>query len=231
MKRHIIPIATLLLLAAASRAQAEDTNAAPGTNIPVAAQSAPDTNAPAALRRTATTDAPAPAAGNSTPRFSNFQVIVDRNIFNANRSGGRIRQRGAPPSRVDSFALLGTMSYEKGRFAFFDGSGSDFHKTLKPADKIAGYTVADIGYDRVKLAASNSQPVELCIGMQMKSLDGGPWSLSEKTELPAASDTNTASTALSAIDDKSEIVDSPTDDLSTKALKRLMKKRKKELSK
>lgn len=243
MKRHIIPITTLLLLAAASRGQTTNsigsTNA-PDTNAPVAAQS---TNAPAVAQDTnaapqsseSTNTAPAEPTDHKV-RFKNFQVVVDRNIFNANRSGGRSYRRGAPPARVDSFALLGTMSYEKGRFAFFGGSSSDYHKTLGPSDKIAGYTVTDIGYDRVKLAATNGNPVELCIGMQMKSIDGGPWAMSAKSDTYSASTSSSSTesntpTVSSSIDDKAEITDSPSDDATTKALKRLMKKRKKELSK
>src|SRR5258708_26357979 len=74
--------------------------------------------------------------------YSAFRIIAERNIFNPNRSGrsGRSAARAAE-GRVatPSFALVGTMGYEQGRFAFFDGSSSEYRKALEPADSIAGY--------------------------------------------------------------------------------------------
>ena len=69
--------------------------------------------------------------------FVSFRVITERNIFNPRRYG---RSSKAPPPRTEPekvvkserFALLGTMSYEKGRYAFFDGSSTDFRKVAKP---------------------------------------------------------------------------------------------------
>src|SRR5690348_9065903 len=66
-------------------------------------------------------DARSTAAGtnsNSSPLdFSAFRLVVDRNIFDPNRAP----RRGptAPVRTVDAFTLVGTMSYEKGIFAFF----------------------------------------------------------------------------------------------------------------
>src|SRR4051794_18547376 len=73
----------------------------------------------------------------STLDLRSFRIISERNIFNPNRSarsprGETPRAQRAP--KIDTFALVGTLSYEKGRFAFFDGSSSGFKKTLKAAD-------------------------------------------------------------------------------------------------
>jgi hypothetical protein len=60
--------------------------------------------------------------------YTSFRIIAERNIFNPNRSGraGRNATRREPEKRkrVESFALVGTLSYEKGQFAFFDGASS-----------------------------------------------------------------------------------------------------------
>src|SRR5439155_22205961 len=63
--------------------------------------------------------------------LESFRLIWERNIFAPNRSPFNRVTRSAPPAprergrrRSDSFALIGTMSYEKGRFAFFEGSSS-----------------------------------------------------------------------------------------------------------
>ena len=72
--------------------------------------------------------------------------------------------------QIDFFVLVGTMSYEKGFFAFFDGSHSDYKRVLKREETIAGFKVAAIGphwhcrlgacvsaVRRVNLARSSSQ--------------------------------------------------------------------------
>jgi hypothetical protein len=79
--------------------------------------------------------------------FSTFKIITDRNIFNPRRSARSVTRsetRRTSTPKVDSFALVGTMSYEKGPFAFFEGSQSEYRKALKPEDTIAGFKVAEI---------------------------------------------------------------------------------------
>src|SRR5712691_1959059 len=118
--------------------------------------------------------------------YSAFRIIAERNIFNPNRSGrsGRSAARAASESRVatPSFALVGTMCYEQGRFAFFDGSSSEYRKALEPADSIAGYKIAAITPGHVKLESTNGQPIDLAVGMQMKKQDEGDWLLVAGTE-------------------------------------------------
>jgi hypothetical protein len=117
--------------------------------------------------------------------LQSFRIISERNIFNPNRSGRNPRADGTKtqkPPKVDSFALLGTLSYEKGRFAFFDGSSPDYKKALKPSDTIAGYQVTEITASSVKLAATNQPTINLLVGMQMKREEQGPWSMSERAE-------------------------------------------------
>src|SRR5262245_5625183 len=84
-----------------------------------------------------------PALGQSTnsparPDYSTFKIVTDRNIFNPHRYARSSRVRETrPTAKSDSFALVGTMSYERGTFAFFDGSKSEFRKVVKPAEAIA----------------------------------------------------------------------------------------------
>src|SRR5512138_710704 len=83
----------------------------------------------------------APALAQTTNRpagrdYRDFQVVADRNIFNQHRyarstSGRREVRRTV---QADYVALVGIMSYEKGPFAFFDGSFSDARKVLKLGD-------------------------------------------------------------------------------------------------
>ena len=77
------------------------------------------------------------------------------------------------------------MTYDNQKVAFFDGSSSQYSKAVTPADTIAGYKIAEIAFDHVKLAAASNQTINLPVGSQMKRQDNGPWSLVENPE-PAA---------------------------------------------
>jgi len=131
-----------------------------------------------------------------TEEYAAFRIITDRNIFNANRSGRppRANREARRPSRVEAFALLGTMSYEKGRFAFFDGSSSDYRQTLKPEGTIAEFKVLEIGGNSVKLDRKGKQ-IDLRVGSQLRREDGGEWQVAEGKDLPSGSTGSPAASA------------------------------------
>lgn len=123
-------------------------------NLPPAAEASAATNSPSSLD------------------FSAFRLITERNIFDPNRMA-----RSGPPVQaktVDAFSLVGTMSYSKGDFAFFDGTSADYKKVLKPSETIAGYTVLAILPDSVKLTQDNKQ-INLPVGAQLRRQDDGTW--------------------------------------------------------
>jgi len=152
--------------------------------------------------------------------YQAFKIITERNIFDPNRSspsGGRKESRR--PTRVESFALVGTLSYQKGSFAFFDGSGPSYRQALKCGDTIAGYKIAEISADRVRLAGTRQQ-LELGVGMQMKKEDEGEWQMAGRTESFAGSLPATAA------DDKTVSAGGGEE---SDVLKKLMQKREQEL--
>ena len=162
--------------------------------------------------------------GASRTDFVYFRMIAERNIFNPHRSKG-VPNRPPPvrtePERIvkmDRFALLGTMSYEKGRYAFFDGSNSEFRKVAKPEDLIAGFKIAEVAPTCVKLLLTNGQLLELCVGMQMKKSEEQGWQLAGKADAAAGtSHSSTSSSSSSSSGPESEDV-----------LKRLLEKRSQE---
>jgi hypothetical protein len=166
----------------------------------------------------------APAGGDLSP----FRIISDRNIFNQNRSTRTpppprtsSRDRDSRSVRSESITLLGTMSYEKGRFAFFDGSSSQYRTKVQPNDTIAGYRVTEIGLNYVKLESRGRQ-IELRHGMQLRRQEGEEWRLAAPgemadTQIPVSS-TSDDSASSGAGDEENEI------------LKRLMQKREQELN-
>jgi len=118
--------------------------------------------------------------------YSAFRLVTERNIFDPNRqphSGAHPR-----PKTVESFTLVGTMSYGKGDFAFFDGTTSEFKKVLKTADTIAGYKVVSIQPDSVKLQR-DSKDVDLQIGTQLRKQEDGAWVQAGSTSTSPSSET------------------------------------------
>jgi hypothetical protein len=124
------------------------------------------------------------------PEYTTFKLITERNIFDPNR----VRRRGGPVAKaktVESFGLVGVMSYDKGTFAFFDGSSSAYKKAVKVADTIAGYKVTNIDANTIKLAAGTNH-VELRVGMQLRREEGGDWAAAAQSETYASDSTAAA---------------------------------------
>ena len=119
--------------------------------------------------------AAAKPAGSPVPAdLSRFKVIASRNIFNSNRTSRTARTAAAKPPKIESFALTGTLSYEKGTFAFFDGTSAAYRKVLQPEGTIAGYKVTEITPEAAKLEA-NGRQIELRVGGQLRRADKGAW--------------------------------------------------------
>jgi len=131
------------------------------------------------------------AAGTNRLDYSAFKLIVDRNIFDPNRFPHRPGGPRPAPKVVDSLTLVGTMTYDKGTFAFFDGTSSDYKKALKLNDVVAGHKVTNITPDSVTLAAGTNQ-LELRVGMQLRREEDGPWSLSGQAASYAAAPASTS---------------------------------------
>jgi len=152
--------------------------------------------------------------------YQTFKIITDRNIFDPNRSSRATRRTEGPrPAKIESFALVGTMSYENGTYAFFDGSGSSYRKGVKAGETIAGFKIADISANSVKLQ-TNGHEIELNVGMQMKKQDEGEWQLSGRAESFGTSSPATTAT---------EKTDGAPGGDESDVLKKLMQKREQEL--
>jgi hypothetical protein len=170
---------------------------------------------------------------NHAPDFSSYsQFITSRNIFNPDRypvreSSGRRRPSRSARAGTPYISLVGTMNYQKGMFAFFDGNTSDYRKVLQDNGQIAGYTVKEINLTGANLVFNTTNVLHLSIGSQLRQ-NGTNWELvgtseaitspaDTTTEVPA--DTSSAPTAVPA--DSSS---APND-----ILKRLMQKREQEM--
>lgn len=148
--------------------------------------------------------------------YAAFRVITERNIFNAARSGrvSAPARENRRPSRVDTVSLVGVMFYEKGPFAFFDGSSSEYRKALQPGGTVADLKLVEVRPNSARLEAGTNL-VELRVGAQLRREDQGAWQLAERAEPPAGTSSNASGAAGSA----------GTDD---EVLKRLLQKREQE---
>jgi hypothetical protein len=136
---------------------------------------------------------------------SAFRIVAERNIFNATRSGaGEVRVPSRRPSTVEYFTLVGTMDYEKGTFAFFDGSSSQYTKVIQADSVIAGHKLLDVTANSVKLEAEGKE-IELPVGSQMRREDEGAWQVAEaRRGLSVASNGNGDSSGRSDRSDRND---------------------------
>jgi hypothetical protein len=129
----------------------------------------------AAAKVAAQEDTNAPPAND----WNSFSTIARGNIFSPSRRPrtSTTPVRYTPTPRTDYFTLVGTMSYEKGQYAFFEGSSSSYRKTLNVGQTIAGYKIAQISADNIQLAANSNLTITLPVGTQMRRPEGGRWSV------------------------------------------------------
>jgi hypothetical protein len=163
--------------------------------------------------------------------YSAFSIIAERNIFNPNRYYVRPGEGPRPKPKVTEFlALTGTLSYEKGTFAVFDGTRSEYQKVVKPSEAIAGYTVLDIEPNCVKLT-SGTNHVKLDVGTQMRRDDEGDWTLAGLAEAYAsasASASVSSSVSSSATPAPSAAPATASSGEESDVVKRMMQRRDKE---
>jgi hypothetical protein len=116
--------------------------------------------------------------------FDAFKPISERNIFNTTRTRRRAGGTDENVPRVDTITLYGTFIYDKGPFAFFTGSGSEYQQVLAAGKSIAGYTVVEVTGTGVSLS-SGPNIFELRVGMQLRRVEGGPWRVAGGDATPA----------------------------------------------
>jgi hypothetical protein len=207
-------LSLLLVAGLYSSVQAQDEAVATTTNLPSFDPLVE--NAAASL-----TYAPSSSTGTN---FQSFRLIGERNIFNQGRSPRMARRettRTRPTPKVHALSLVGTMSYAKGNFAFFDGTQPEYRKSVKSGEKIAGYEVKQITPSAVKVA-NETQEFDLKVGQQLRREDEGEWQISTAPrESASQSDSVPSSTSTGG---------SSANISEEEALKRLMEKRAKELN-
>jgi hypothetical protein len=166
-------------------------------------------------------------SNDSVPDFGAFKIITQRNIFDPNRSGvvRNTNHTRTPQRTVEYVSLVGTMSYTKGKFAFFDSSSSQYKKVLEPGANIAGYTVKEVTGNAVTLAA-NGKEFQMKVGTQLRNQGDNKWQLSDHTDEPTNTEADSESGSETSTSSTLPAASSPE---MSEVLKRLMQNRQQEL--
>lgn len=163
----------------------------------------------------------------ATDPFDAFRVIGERNIFNPNRTP-RSPSRGssieAPSPSDEVITLVGTLDYEKGQFAFFDGSDSKYRKAIAEGVQVATFTVKRVAAQTVDLVQGD-RAFTLRVAEQLRRRPGGEWAVVTAPAAPPAS----APAASPATPGPAAAPSVPANASDT--LRRMMEQRRKQLNK
>jgi len=163
--------------------------------------------------------------------FSTF--IADRNIFDPNRqphyySTNRTRIQRSRPNWTPGIQFVGTMSYDKGWFAFFSGNSTDLSKVAQVGSQIAGYTITEITTNSVVLeSADKKEQSELKIGDGLRE-ENSKWIFSKAGDLAVADSAPATAEASASGAESSSPTPPPSASEPNDVLKRLMQLREKE---
>ncbi len=164
------------------------------------------------------------AAAAPANSFEAFGLIVERNIFNPNRTVRTAPGAAVEPVRVDEIALVGTMTSDQGLLAFFESADSSFQKTVRVGESIAEFKVERITSGGVDLARGDT-PLALMVAQRLRRIEGGAWTVDTSGTDVAQEKGLTAGRRAVEPGAPAEI---PAD--ASDVLKRLMKKREKQLN-
>jgi hypothetical protein len=166
--------------------------------------------------------------------YSAFKIVADRDIFDPNRyphsDRSPRRESRKATKTADLISLVGVMTYEKGTFVFLDGTSSDYRKVLKPTGSIAGFQLAEVNANQVKLVAGTNQFV-LRVGSQLRRDEEGEWALSA-TAAPISSSASSAGSPAPSSDssDSSGSAAPAAGGSAADILKKLMQRREQEMN-
>jgi hypothetical protein len=168
-------------------------------------------------------------AASSSPEFTSFKIILQRNIFDPNRTPFRensdqSRKSRPNPQQTDRFTLLGVLIHNGDPLAFFEGSQTEFRREFKPGETIAGFRIAGISTEKV-LLEKEGRKIPIPVGQGMSSTDGEEWEVGSGTGTVVKDDSVKNVPPENPAKDKGQ--DTDTSDL----LKKMMERREKETGK
>jgi len=159
--------------------------------------------------------------------YDAFRIVAQRNIFDPNRRARSTTNETPPerPKRTEAFTLLGSIAYEKGDFAFFEGTSSEYRKSVKAGDSIGGLKIAEIAPNHVTFEAGEGKTLRLPIGSQMKRIEGEEWKVNSQVESFSSSSSSGSSATPSGDSSGGSTTSSGSGEVN-EVLKRLLERAK-----
>jgi hypothetical protein len=161
--------------------------------------------------------------------FDKFQLVVERNIFNPNRLGRTRLDSQEKAAHVDEISLVGTVRYDREQLAIFDSPDAQYRKAVREGEMLADFKLVRINADAVDLIRGD-KPLALKVAQQLRRPEGAEWTVTLNKAAqadPKAMDPNAANTINATRTGDPGGAEIPAD--ASEVLKRLMKKREKQL--
>jgi len=145
-----------------------------------------------------------PERTSSDPQFDAFRLISDRNIFSANRR--RMASDDRPTTRptlppTEAVRLTGAWIHDAGTsqicVAFFEGSKPEYNASRRLGESIAGYRIAAIRTEGVRLVQDGSQ-IDIPVGGGISRQTSGKWQVALVSGFAESSGTGPPSSTPSA---------------------------------
>jgi hypothetical protein len=124
--------------------------------------------------------------------FDDFKLITQRNIFDTTRRPAAAQRPATspvetpPPVRTQEFTLTGTLVYDDGAVAFFNGNEADFRKALRQDQTIGGLAIRAIRQNQVTLELDGSEWL-VNIGTRLVRKGDEAWTVAAPSESESAS--------------------------------------------
>lgn len=115
----------------------------------------------------------------SRPNFSEFQIILERNIFDPGRTPGyrnTDRQRERQPE-IERLFLKGALIHTGEALAFFEGTKEEYNAVKKSGESIGGFKIKGIHIERIILEREGKE-IEILVGSGLMKTESGEWELS-----------------------------------------------------
>ena len=163
--------------------------------------------------------------GNSSspPDFSEFRIILERNIFDPGRTpgyGNAARSRERPPE-TERLYLKGVLIQKGAALAFFEGTKAAYNAIRTTGESIGEFKISHIHTERI-IIEGEGRRIEIPVGSGLMKEEGREWELSAALHSSAQSipePKNAASTEGNAPGD---------DEAMSDIMKKMMERRQKE---
>jgi hypothetical protein len=135
------------------------------------------------------TSARAQESASRTPGFNSFKILLERNIFDPNRYPNKPKQleqvkvKAPRQVEIDSLTVTGALISGATTMAFFEGSQSEYERTVSVGSKIAGCLIMEINTNYVKLDV-DGKLLELPISSHLVRRDQGEWEVTAASDFP-----------------------------------------------